>query len=97
MSNNYEGLHIAYTHKISVRDITEGYATSWGGREIKVARYPEPEIHQMAIDIKAEADRLKVEAEEMLARAWEAGTSVTQQDLFEIQQAGERAYHGEGV
>ena len=31
----------------------------------------------------------------MLVRAWEAGTPVTQRELFEIKQAGERAYHGD--
>lgn len=59
-------------------------------------RYPEPEIVGVYRTMLEEIERLKEEAEDMLLRAWEAGTPVTRQDLFEIQQAGERAYYGEG-
>lgn len=65
------------------------------GYASKGHRYPEPEIVGVYRDMLIKIEEMKVDAEEMLLRAWEAGTPVTQQELFEIKQIGDKAYYGE--
>jgi len=56
---------------------------------------PEPEGFSYYNALLAKIEELKEEALGVLKRAWEAGDPMTQQDLFQIRQASEKAYREE--
>lgn len=53
------------------------------------ARYPEAEILDMYHATKARIAELETECEDMLKRAWEAGTNISEADIDAVQAAGE--------
>ena len=85
-------------YSLDVRDITQGYAKggfSSGVKQTMEYRHPEPESVAVYHEMIAQIEKMQEDALMILTRAWEAGTAITQQELFAIKQAGDKARHGE--
>ena len=85
------------TDKLDPRNTMPGGRSrgGFGSEPSKEHRYPEPEGVEVYHGILARIKELQEEAELVLMRSWEAGTPVTQQELFDLTQTGETAYHAE--